>query len=225
MTRRSYVLVPGAGGSAWYWHLVVPRLLALGHDAVAVRLPAADDSAGLAEYADAIVAAAPAGREVVLVAGSMAGFSAPLTCDRLAVSEIVLVNAMIPAPGETAGAWWTATGQDVAKRELDEREGRDPDAGFDPLVMFFHDVPAEVTAEGMREEPAQSGTPFTQPWPLPAWPDVPTRVLTGRDDRLFPADFQARVAKERLGLAAEILPGGHLIALSHPDELVTAIAG
>ena len=32
-------------------------------------------------------------------------------------------------------------------------------------------------------------------------------------------DFQQRVARERLGLDADVLPGGHLIALSHPDEL------
>ena len=54
----SFVLVPGAGGSAWYWHRVVPLLQARGHPAVAVQLPAGDDGAGLAAYADAIVAAA-----------------------------------------------------------------------------------------------------------------------------------------------------------------------
>ncbi|MFI5908650.1 alpha/beta fold hydrolase [Dactylosporangium sp. NPDC051541] len=224
----SFVLVPGAGGGAWYWHRVVPLLQARGHTAVAVQLPAGDDGAGLADYADAIVAAAgsssSAGRAdggLVLVAQSMGGLSAPLTCDRLPVREIVLVNAMIPAPGETGGAWWTATGQDVAKRELDVRDGRDPDAEFDLVATFFHDVPADVTAEATRSpEQPQSGTPFGDPWPLPAWPPVPTRVLCGRDDRLFPADFQVGLAKERLGLDATVVPGGHLLALSQPATVV-----
>ena len=29
-----FVLVPGAGGSAWYWSRLVPELRARGHDAV-----------------------------------------------------------------------------------------------------------------------------------------------------------------------------------------------
>ena len=51
------------------------------------------------------------------------------------------------------------------------------------------------------------------------WPDVPTRVLAGRDDRFFPAEFQRRIAADRLGLDVEEIPGGHLAALSRPAEL------
>jgi pimeloyl-ACP methyl ester carboxylesterase len=58
-----------------------------------------------------------------------------------------------------------------------------------------------------------------QPWPLAPWPDVATRVLAGRDDRLFPAAFQRRVARERPGINADEIEGGHLVALSHPQEL------
>ena len=50
-----YVLLPGAGGDSWYWHLIAPRLRTQGHEVVAVDLPAGDDSAGLSEYADATV--------------------------------------------------------------------------------------------------------------------------------------------------------------------------
>jgi pimeloyl-ACP methyl ester carboxylesterase len=57
-------------------------------------------------------------------------------------------------------------------------------------------------------------------WPLKAWPDVTTRVLAGRDDRLFPVGFQRRIAHERLGVDAEEIEGGHLLALSRPEELV-----
>src|SRR5262249_66674 len=44
MTR--YVLVPGAGGSAWYWHRVVGELTQRGHEVVAVELPGADPLPG-----------------------------------------------------------------------------------------------------------------------------------------------------------------------------------
>ena len=42
----------------------------------------------------------------------------------------------------------------------------------------------------------------------------------GADDRFFPADFQRRVARERIGVEADVLPGGHLIALAQPREVV-----
>jgi pimeloyl-ACP methyl ester carboxylesterase len=223
MTGRTYVLIPGAGGSAWYWHLIVPELRRRGHDAVAVELPAADDAAGLSEYADTVVDAAGNRDNLVLVAQSMGGLTAPLVCDRLPVSLLILVNAMIPAPGETGGEWWAVTGQEQARREFDLREGRSPEAPFDPRVYFFHDVPAHIADEGMTTEAPQSGTPFTEPWPLAAWPDVPTRVLSGRQDRLFPVEFQTRIAQQRLGITPETMPGGHLVALSRPAELAARL--
>jgi len=61
---------------------------------------------------------------------------------------------------------------------------------------------------------------MSQPFPLAAWPDVPTRVIAGRDDRLFPVEFQRRVARERLAIEADEIPGGHMLALSRPHELV-----
>jgi pimeloyl-ACP methyl ester carboxylesterase len=221
----TYLLIPGAGGAAWYWHRLEPILRGLGHDVIAVDLPAADESAGLQRYADAAVSAAEGRGDLVVVAQSMGAFTAPLLCTRLPVTELVLVNPMIPAPGETAGDWWANTGQEKARRELDEREGRSPDAPFDLRVVFFHDVPADVTAAGLADAPDQAGKPFGEPWPLDAWPDLPTRIISGRDDRLFPVDFQIQLARERLGLTPAVLTGGHLIALSRPEELAHTITG
>jgi pimeloyl-ACP methyl ester carboxylesterase len=214
----TFLLVPGAGGQAWYWHRLVPELERRGHDAVAVDLPAGDETAGLAAYADAVVAAAGHRSPLVVVAQSLGGLTAPLVCGRLPVELLVLVNAMIALPGETGGDWWTATGQQEARAAYWAREGitGDPD---DDAVMYFHDVPADVTAIAMQGPFEQSGRPLTEPWPLPAWPDVPTRVVAGREDRLFPVDFQRRVAADRLGLPVDEVPGGHLAPLSHPVEL------
>jgi len=218
-----FVLVPGAGGNAGYWQRVVPLLGEAGHEVVAVDLP---NWAGatLSDQAEAIAAAAGDASEVVLVAQSMGGFSAPLACARLPVAELVLVNAMIPSPGETAGDWWANTGQPAAQRQNDVQAGRDPDAGFDPNTYFLHDLPPEVAqllVEAGDEGPADSL--FQQPFPLSAWPEVTTTVLSGRDDRLFPLEFQRRVAAERLGLPVTELDGGHLLALSRPEALVSAL--
>jgi pimeloyl-ACP methyl ester carboxylesterase len=59
-----------------------------------------------------------------------------------------------------------------------------------------------------------------EPWPLPAWPDVPTHAVIGRDDRFFPADWLRGVVRERLGIEPDELPAGHTMALSRPSELV-----
>ena len=212
----TFVLVPGAGGQARYWYRLVAELGRRGH--VAVDLPTDDDSAGLATYADTVVAAGNGRGSVVVVAQSMGGLTAPLVCGRLSVELLVLVNAMIPPPGETGGQWWADTGQQAARAAHWEREGITGDPG-DDVVMFFHDVPAEVVAALLEQPFAQSGRPFEDPWPLTTWPNVPTRVVVGRDDRCFPADFQRRIAGERLGVAADEIPGGHLVALSRPVEL------
>jgi pimeloyl-ACP methyl ester carboxylesterase len=214
----TFLLVPGAGGQAWYWHRLVPELERRGHDAVAVDLPADDETAGLAAYADTVVAAAGRRSPLVVVAQSLGGLTAPLVCARLPVELLVLINAMIPLPGETGGDWWKATAQQDARAAYWARAGiaGDPD---DDAVLYFHDVPADVTAAALQQPFAQSGRPLADPWPLPAWPDVPTRVVVGREDRLFPADFQRRVAADRLGLPVDEVPGGHLAALSRPAEL------
>jgi pimeloyl-ACP methyl ester carboxylesterase len=217
----TYVLVHGSGSDSWYWHLVAPELSGRGHDVVAPDLPTGDESTGLLEYSDAVVAATGERRDVVLVAQSLAGFVAPLVCERVPVRLMVLVAAMVPKPGESPGEWFVNTGWAAARREQAERDGREVGDEVDLVTEFFHDVPADVVAEAFRRpEPVQAGTPFAQPWPLAAWPDVPTCFVLCRHDRFFPADFMRRVVHERLGVEPDELESGHLPALSQPAELV-----
>jgi pimeloyl-ACP methyl ester carboxylesterase len=191
MPGLTYVLIPGAGGSAWYWHRLEPELRRRGHAAIAVGLPADDDSAGLPEYADAVVHAASGRADPVLVAQSLGAFTAPLVCARLPVQMLILLNPMIPNPNETPGEWWANTGHREAKRANDIREGRPPDAEFDWRVDFFHDVPPAVLDEASAQgPPRQSETVFGSVCAFNIWPAVPTRVLVGRDDRFFPLEFQ-----------------------------------
>src|SRR5260221_11933795 len=103
--QRTYVLIPGAGGAASYWDLVVPLLQEAGHQAIAVDLPGDDPAAGLPEYASLVTRAADGATGIVLVAQSLGGFTAPLVAAKLSLRALVFVNAMIPVPGETAGQW------------------------------------------------------------------------------------------------------------------------
>ena len=218
----TFVLIPGAASDSWYWHLVTPILEGAGHAVVAVDLPTGDDSAGLAEYTDATIAAIGDHEDLIVVAQSMGGLTAPLVADRIPVRLIVLVAAMLPAPGESGGEWWTNTGQAEADRAFAVEEGRDPDDASEETT-YYHDVPADVVAAGADHLCPQSGTPFEKPWPLDAWPDVPTRFLLCRQDRLFPPAFQRRVVQERLGITPDEMDSGHLPALAHPEELAARL--
>ncbi|MER7668331.1 hypothetical protein ABTY61_07665 [Kitasatospora sp. NPDC096128] len=53
----TYVPIHGAGADAWYWGPLAAELRDRGHEVIAADLPCEDESAGLAEYADAVVEA------------------------------------------------------------------------------------------------------------------------------------------------------------------------
>ena len=217
----TYVLIHGAASDSWYWHRVVPLLRARGHAVVAPDLPCEDDSATFSDYAEVVVDAIGHRRELVLVAQSLGGFTAPLVCDRTSVDLLVMLNAMIPAPGESGEEWWANTRFGESFRAKALEDGRNPDDDFDPDVVFFHDVPDEVRNEAMaRGVKDQSAPPLAEPWPLKRWPDVPTSFIAARQDRFFPIDFLRRIATERLGIDPHEIDGGHLVALSRPQELV-----
>ena len=215
--HRTYVLIPGAGGAAWFWHRVVPLLQAAGHEAIAVDLPGDDPTAGLPEYAGLVEAAIGNRGNVVLVAMSLGGFTAPLVAKNVPVSAIVFVNAMIPSPGETAGAWWDNTGWSDARVAAAKQGGYTTEV--DLPVYFLHDVPPEVAASGEPHQRPEADAAFASVCDFDGWPPVAIRAVAGADDRFFPGAFQRELARDRLGIEADALPGGHLIALAQPAAL------
>jgi pimeloyl-ACP methyl ester carboxylesterase len=199
----TFALIHGGGGSAWDWHLVVPELRELGHDPVAVDLPSEDESASWGEYTDVVVEALGDRRNVVVVAHSLGGFTAPLVCARTPADLLVLVAGMVPAPGELLADWWVNTGYEAS--------------GYDDL--FYHDVSPALAEEAQRRERDERSKALLEPWPLDAWPDTPTKYLLCRDDRMFTASWARGHARTRLGIEADEMDGGHYISISRPREL------
>jgi pimeloyl-ACP methyl ester carboxylesterase len=196
-------LIHGGGGSAWDWHLVVPELQERGHDAVAVDLPCEDESAGWREYVDVVTAAVGDPQDLVVVGHSLGGFTAPLVAATVDADLLVLVAGMIPAPGELFADWWANTGYEESRYE----------------DLFYHDVLPALAEEAQRRERDERSKALGEPWALDAWPDTPTRYLLCRDDRVFTAAWARRHARERLGLEADEIDGGHYVSLSRPREL------
>jgi pimeloyl-ACP methyl ester carboxylesterase len=214
--HNSFVLLPGAGGMAWYWHRVLPLLEQAHCERIAIDLPSDDASAGLTDYADVVVRAIDKRTNVILVAQSLGGFTAPLVCARAPVQILVFVNAMIPQPGEAAGNWWDNTGAVRARVTAASRAGYSVE--FDPMTYCLHDVPEEVLRAGPVRQRDQAERIFEDPCRFQRWPQIPIHVIASADDRFFPLEFQRAVARARLEKNVEVVPGGHLVALSHPQE-------
>ena len=204
----TFAFIHGAGDVGWYWHLVRAELHHGGHDTVAPDLPVEDDSAGLARYADVVVDAIGGARDVVVVGQSFGGYVAPIVAERIGARSIVLVAGMVPRPGETAEEMFATTSWQPER--LDDSSTRS---------VFYHDVPADLADRAMAHERRQSDTPGLEPWPLPAWPEIPTRFVLCRNDRFFPAGWLRPVVRDRLGIDPDEIESGHCPALSRPREL------
>jgi pimeloyl-ACP methyl ester carboxylesterase len=212
-----FVLIPGAGGDASLFGLLVDELAARGHEPIAVDIREDDPRLGLEDYARQVLDAVAGDPQTVLVAQSMGAFTAPVVAERTALRGLVLLNPMTPLPGETPGEWWEATGQPRAREAADRAAGRDPE--FSVETHFLHDLPEALREAASKGGRAPAATPFGQPAEFTAWPSIPTRAIVGRDDRFFPLEFQHKVITERLGVAPCVIDGGHLLALSRPEEL------
>ncbi|WP_168211704.1 alpha/beta fold hydrolase [Ruania zhangjianzhongii] len=219
------VLIPGAGSDPAYWEPLRTELAALSLASTAVDLPCTDPSARLTDYAEVAAAAVRdhGDRPVLLVAHSFGAFTAGLVADLVPLERIILVAPMIPTPGESGSQWWEATGQAAAHEAAARAAGLS--LPVDPDELFYNSCTHAQRRHASDWDRDQAEAPFVQPWPRAAWPAVPTEVIALAEDLLFPPEFLARVARDRLGLPVRTSPGGHMGMVSHPVELVEALLG
>lgn len=218
------VLIHGSYFGAWCWDLVRPELERRGHRVTAIDLPVSEVGIGASGYADTVIAGTDWSEPPVLVAHSMAGLVAPVVAARRPVERIVLLAAFIPQPGISANdqrraepidppiapasAEFTDLGDDLwmvgptTARELFMQDAHDDLAGWAiaRLRPQYYGVMSEVT-------------------PLEAWPSASVDSVICRDDRALNPDWARRAARERLGVEAIELDGGHAPMLTRPAEL------
>ncbi len=216
------VLIPGAGSGPPIWRLVRPLLEAAGHAVVTPVLPCGSDTAALPEYAEAVLEVVGDRADLVVVGQSIGAFTAAEVAARRAadVRALVHLNGMIPLAGETPGAWWANTRHDEAFAPVTAARGpMDTWTEQDMVEVFLNGVPADVVAG--TEEVEQGGGIMRVA--LERVPDVPTHAIAGADDVFFPLEFQRRIVRERLRAEPDVLPGGHVLSLSHPRELAAQL--
>jgi Alpha/beta hydrolase family len=159
-------------------------------------------------YATAVVDAIRDRSDLVVVAQSFGGYTAPIVADRIDAGLIVLVAAMVPSPGESAEEMFANTRWEP--EQFEDSSAR---------AVFYQDVPRELADEALRRGRRQSDTPGREPWPLGGWPNIETRFVLCRNDRFFPARWLRPLVLDRLGIEPAEIDSGHCPALSRPREL------
>ena len=81
--------------------------------------------------------------------------------------------------------------------------------------VFLHDVDAAVIRDSERWNGAPGEGMFGEPWPLEHGRKC-RRACSATRGPLVSAEFQRRVARERLGLEVDEMAGGHVPMLSRP---------
>lgn len=221
----TFALLHGAYHGAWCWDRLIPELEARGHAAVAMDLPAEDPRAGAREYAAAALDAIGDADDVVVVGHSLGGLTAPLVASLRPCSGLVLLCAMHPVPGRSFDevqelepdlpGSHIAFGEKVTGADGVTRWEEPEDA----IPVFFHDcAPADAlwAASNLRGQTWHISQEVT---PLQRWPGVFTTVIACMDDRAVDPAWIVRTARERLGVAAVQLPGGHSPMISQPAKL------
>jgi hypothetical protein len=96
--------------------------------------------------------------------------------------------------------------------------GLDPRDLEDDRVLYYHDVPPEVVEKrcsSIRSSRARRSVSRGHSNSGPTSRRASCPAATTASSRGVPA----RVAQERLGITPDIVPGGHMVALSNPHGL------
>lgn len=223
----TFVLVHGACHGPWCWQPVAAELRDRGHRTIAPELPSADPDVGLDGYVDLVIdALAGVDDDAVLVGHSLGGLTIPAVAARRPVAAMVFVAGIIGLP--------RASLADLAGSDAD----RDLPMGDDAITMFdngtfrftdaaalrllYHDVEPALAAEAVGHLRPQRSL-WTDVSPFDAWPETRISSIVCRDDRIVDPGWSERVAKERFGIEATLLDGGHSPMLSRPGDLTDAL--
>jgi pimeloyl-ACP methyl ester carboxylesterase len=217
------VLVHGSYFGSWSWSRVSPELERRGHRVTAVDLPIGDRSAGAEAYAAAVIHDVDWSDPVVLVGHSMAGLVLPVVAAQRPVERMIFVASLLPRPGMSvneqramesidppapASAQWTDLGDGLWMVG--------PDTARE---LFFQDLDADDAAWALERIRPQAYRVMTEITPLLAWPNVPSAYIVCRDDRASNPEWGRQAARDRLGVEALEIDGGHSPLLSRPAEL------
>ncbi len=221
-------LVHGAYHGTWSWDFLRPELERLGHRVITLDLPITDPTLGAADYARKIENALDPDGETMLVGHSMAGLVIPLVAARRPVKRLVFLAAFLPTPGRSANEQRATEAVDgrVAPRSVEWTDLGDDVWMIGPRTateLFFHDAPAAVARWATQRLRPQAYRVFRETTPLKSWPDVDSRSIVCRDDRAINPEWVRTASRERLGVEAIEIAGGHSPFLTRAADLARTL--
>ncbi|MGE0027599.1 MAG: alpha/beta fold hydrolase [Thermoleophilia bacterium] len=214
------VLVHGAWHDGSCWDPVVPLLREAGHRTAAPDLPSDDPEAGFEEYAARVADAIGGEPDAIVVGHSLGSDTAALVAAQGAARGVVYLCPRfggVPFP-EGAPPRFTPDAPMPPNDDLG-RGTWDPD---DAVRRMYRPLP-EATARALAARLRPQADLRRRPFPLAAWPAVPSALIAARGDEWFPPASQ-RWAAELLGARYAELPGGHFPMQERPDALAALLA-
>ena len=219
--QPNIVLVHGAWADGSCWNGVIERLQADGYYVTAPQFPGSSLAADVARLrqvldrqdAPVILAGHSYGGQVITALGANARN----------VAGLVYVAAFGLDEGESIGALLSAGPPTAALAHLDvDSHGfawlpeddfvKHFAAGIDPVrARVMHAVQQPLAVSALQDVMG-----------VPAWMSRPCWYLVATGDEAIPPDAARRFAA-RMGAPAIEVPSGHLVMVSHPDEVANLV--
>jgi pimeloyl-ACP methyl ester carboxylesterase len=221
-------LVHGSYHGAWCWDRLRPELEALGHRVITMDLPISQPGLGASDYAEVIVDALRSSDAPVVVGHSMSGVIIPLVAERRPVHRLVFLAAFLPKPGTSLNMQRAAEPIDgrippETAEWIDRGDGVWMIGPNTATELFFQDAPPEVARWATERLRPQSYAVMNEITPLETWPQVGSRTIVCTDDHALNPDWLRSASRERLGVEAVEIAGGHSPFLTRPAELARLI--
>jgi pimeloyl-ACP methyl ester carboxylesterase len=219
----TFVLIHGAWHGGWCWDRLVPELKARGHDSVVMDLPAEDGTATLDDYAAVVLeSAAHLDGPGVVVGHSLGALTAPIVAARRPTQALVLLCGVTPnlhgMPWDDAPPMNTPGVYDGTESLPGGASAR-RDAESATKAFYSQCTEQDAAWAAARIRPQNSTGIWAAPYPLTAWPDVPTHAICCTGDDAITAEFVTATVRDRFGIEATEIPGDHSPFLRDPAGL------
>jgi pimeloyl-ACP methyl ester carboxylesterase len=217
---RNVVLVHGMNADGSTWRSVFDQLDGEGYEVTVVQLPLTsieDDIAATRRIIDA------QDGPVVLVGHSYGGMVISQAGTDPKVEALVYVAAFLPEIGESLAMLNASVPADLPQSAIRVFEDGtylvEPEAWIADVANGLSEADARFSAMSQ----ATSNTAiFGYEAEAAAWHDVPSWAAVATEDRTIAPELQRQMA-DRSGATVVEIDGGHMLPMSHPNEVAALI--
>lgn len=214
------VLVHGMNMDGSAWRTVSDRLTADGHHVAVAQMPLTSIEDDIAAVRRAL---ATQDGPVVLVGHSYGGMVISQAGTDPKVEALVYIAAFQPDIGESLAVLNASTPAELPPEAVQVFDDGfylvEPEAWIRDVATGLPEADARFTA---MSQAASNTAIFAYEAEAAAWRDIPAWAAIATADRTIAPELLRRMA-ERSGATVVEIEGGHLLPMSHPDEVAALI--